>query len=142
MRRPLLVLLASLALPACHRYVPVELGEVRPDMAVRVRIADRPTSPPLEGSVVEIAPGGNGLVVLPEARTVYDDGPMSLAGSEIEVLERRELNQGRTALLVGGTALAGVGLILLIDGNAPSETPPPGGGIVFFRLPLGGFGGS
>jgi hypothetical protein len=138
MRRAGALLLAALLLSGCHRYVPAELGELRPDMAVRVRVADRPTSPPLEGPVVELGPGGSGVTILPEASILGEEGPVSLTPVQIEVLERRELDRTRTALVVAGTAIVGLASILLIEGEPTQEPQRPGGGLLFFRLPVGG----
>lgn len=138
MRRSRALLLSTLLLTGCHRYVPAELGELQPDMAVRVRVSDRPTSPPLEGPVVEVAPGSSGVTILPERSLLDDEGPVSLLPAEIQLLERRELDRTRTALLLAGTAAVGLASILLIEGEPTQDPPRPGGGVFSIRLPLGG----
>ena len=137
MRRILALLLAVPFTTACHTYVPVGVESVRPEMAVRVRLADRPTSGALEGQIVDAASPQRGFTLLPEVGQGLSSEPFFVESPNIEALERRELDRGRTALLVGGTALLGLGTILLIDGDPAAEGTPPGGGIVFLRLPFG-----
>ncbi len=131
------MLLCALPLAGCHTYTPVAVDAVRPEMAVRVRIVDRPTAGALEGEVVEVHPGARGFTLLPEARPGESAEPLAVEAPSIESLERRELDRRRTGLLIGGTALAGLGTILLIKGNPAAEGSTPGGGTVFVRIPFG-----
>ena len=135
MRRALLLSLL-VATAGCHRYTPIPMGQVEPEMTVRARLADRPTSPPVEGAVMQLVDGRAGFMLQPEFRPGESGEPVRVLETNLASLERRELDGTRTGLLIAGTILAGVGTMLLIDGNPFSEGPRPGGGEVFIRLPL------
>lgn len=146
MRAPTRLAFACLALAGCYSYRPVPSGAVPLDAQVRARLsaqqADRlgdvlpAGTRVLEGTVLES--GGDALLLLVPvssqlrgARVDVLNQRLRLSQSDIVELELKELDRGRTGLLVGAGAVA-LGAIVVAaivetgGGDGPEEPPETG----------------
>jgi hypothetical protein len=141
------------------RYVPVEIGAVRPNDEMRIRLTDDAAvrlarefgriSSQIEGNV-----GPRGVDSMEVAVWVGRDyagtqfstvrQTVSLARAEVTDLSRRQFSIGRTVLASSvGIALfvALVDQVFLQEDPNPTRNddipPPPAGGIIRLRIPFG-----
>lgn len=140
--RPALLGAALLLASGCFSYVPVETAAVAPGQEVQVHLTrqglaeleqlDMAGGATVRGRVVEREGDG---VLLRVPITRVQEGFHSVAlGQDIPIpsraivqIERRELNRGGTALLVGGTAALAAAVIYFIVGEGfgdDTQEPP------------------
>lgn len=89
-------------------------------MTVRVETRTGERVERVEGQVFEVANGT--LSVLPEVRPGGDDAPRVYRFAEVSEVTRRSLHTGKTLAVLGVGVAAGVGALLMAEGE------PPGGG--------------
>ena len=148
-----LVSLLALACPAwasgCYTYAVVPAERLAPGEDVRVVLAGSPLADAgvpgasVEGELLSREEGALMLYVPAGTRQVgFHSEVLSqrvrIAEASVLVLERRELDRGRTALLLGGLGL-GVGALAwkALGGEAGGQTTnPPGDGTSAAVLPL------
>ena len=150
-------LLLALAVAGCYTYVPARPGEVSPGTRVRVLLseeeADRLSDVTwtrdraVEGTLLE-EENGELLLLVPvitQTRGIRVETlrqRIRLSPEDILLLERRELNRGKTVVVVGTGALI-VGAVLANElwggANPGSEPPeaPPQDAIIWIRIPVG-----
>jgi len=141
---PLLAVPFALA-AGCYSYASVDPGAARPGTGVRARV----TAPAAErlapllstsdarvliGTLIENEPSGMIIEVPTVAQTEIGSSVqtlhqrVSVARGDLVELETRQLDRGRTALVVGASALiAGSVLIKSLQGQPGSDKPPTGG---------------
>ncbi len=146
-------LLSSLALGGCYSHFPVEEGSLAPRQEVRVwlnaegKAAVAPilgsevTS--LEGTVVRADPSGLALEVPAGVRQAGFHSELLrqeivLRRAQMTMLQRRELDRARTAILVtgAGTALAAVAWVAMTGWTGASSDHPSGDDPPQVRVPI------
>lgn len=167
MFRALVVLLVLTSLPACFYYAPAERPPPDPESKIRVHLAEprdvETRDDVVVGSVVRLdgfPMSWNGDTLVINASELHRTGDRStsanpgevfwLAPDEVEQIETRRLDAGRSALWAGGVALAAGGLGALLfggegggseaenpDGDDPSQMDSP---ILDFVLSIPVFG--
>jgi hypothetical protein len=156
MRRPIATLLLVLhAGTACYRYTPADPGDITPGSTVRVRMNDAQTRR-FAGIVPEDRRVVEGTVVLQRPDTMLIDVAIhtDVRGTRVESLnqridlprdglievELRELDRGKTSLVLGGaTLLVTLAIASTLSGAFRSDrtNPDPGQELVvpvFFRI--------
>jgi len=161
------VLLPALALSTllstgCFRYVPVTLETAPQGQDVRVlvtrqgaaelrEIIDVPGEVPSLTGRLEALEGRDVLLRVPVGQrqagfhTVSLDQTIRVPAGEILLIERREFDRGRTALLVGGAVAASTFIIVSIMQAFGGDTSDPGDPgapesripLPFFSVPIG-----
>ena len=132
-RNALCTVVLAVAASSCYAYAPIPLNTVEPSMTVRVETRTGTRVERVEGQVFEVTDGT--LSVLPEVRPGEDDGPRVYRFAEIAEVTRRSLHTGWTLAVLGVGAAAGVGALLLADGE-PADSGGPGGGPEFDLIPI------
>ena len=117
----------------CYAYAPIPVNTVEPSMTIRVETRTGERVDRVEGQVFEVSEGT--LSLLPEVRPGEDDGPRVYRFTEVAEVTRRSLHTGRTLAVMGIGAAAGVGVLLLAEGE-PASTGGPGGGPDFDLMPI------
>ena len=121
------------AASGCYAYAPIPVNTVEPSMTVRVETRNGERVDRVEGQVFEVSNGT--LSVLPEVRPGQDDGPRVYRFAEVSEVALRSLHTGRTLAVMGISVAAGVGALLLIEGE-PASTGGSGGGPDFDLVPI------
>lgn len=137
-------LLCGPALGGCYALVPVEEGALAPREEVRVWLSaegEAAVAPVLggrvrsvEGTVVSVDPSGLSLEVPVAVRQAGFHAErlrqeIRLAPAEVSLLQRRELDRARTAVVVTGTGAAlAAAAWLTMTGWTGASTDHPGGG--------------
>jgi hypothetical protein len=153
MRAKGFIVVGALALTAgCYKYVPSSVGEVSPGTPVRVRLTaveagrlvdQRLTDARLlTGTLVE----GDGENLLVDTSIGHNDAErgmrsvvqrLAVPTHEVLEIEQRQLDKGRTGLVVGaGTVALGVVIALQSRGGSGRSDTPGGGTQEARRVPI------
>ena len=132
-RRAVCTAVLAVATSGCYAYAPIPVDTVRPSMTVRVETRTGERVERVEGQVFEVANGT--LSMLPEVRPGGDDAPRVYRFSEVSEVTRRSFHTGRTLAVLGVGMAAGVGALLLAEGDPPG-TGGGGGGPEFDVVPI------
>ena len=143
MVRSLSVLASLLVLGGCFRYAPVEPAAVEPQTTVRAHLtpggAQRHQAllglddGHLEGTVAGV--DDDELQLLTGGVGTRSGATVTLSWGEIDGLERRHLDRGRTLLVAGAGVALGVAVLALVEGG-PFSDGGTGGDRDFTRVPL------
>ena len=148
-----LALCAPVLLAGCYTYAPVQPNSLQPGMGVRARIsatAAEQVAPLLGVSDARVLTGklidnasGTMIVEVPtmvparagaSAQSLYQR--ISIAPGQLVELESRQLDRGKTAIVVGAAAIiVGSGAYAAMKGG-PGLDRPPGGSSTDARVPL------
>lgn len=146
LRRPLAVVTATLffALSGCYSYAPVSDGAPEAGSEVRIRLNDegaqRVSSQTylranrvLTGRILRAGTEGLRLVISRAPRNQFATTGMirdtvDVPAAGIASAETKQVETGKTALLVGGVTAGAVGLgVAALSGGGARGTPPDGG---------------
>lgn len=147
LRRPLAAVTATLlfALTGCYSYSPVDDGAPEAGSEVRVRLNDegakRVSSQTylranrvLTGRILQAGTSELRLVISRPPRNQFSTAGMirdtvTVPAAGIESTETKQVETGKTALLVGGITAGAVALgAVALSGGGAGGTPPNGGG--------------
>lgn len=134
MRKLSPILALTVVASGCYSYSPVPVDTVTPEMIVRVEVQEGSGTERVEGQIFEVQ--GGSFSLLPEVRPGEDNAPRTLAFSEVNTVAQRTLDTRRTLAVLGIGIAAGVGTLLLADGEPGSTGNPPGGPGDFDLLPI------
>ena len=140
-------------LAGCYTYAPVQASSLQPGMGVRARItasASEQVAPLLGVSDARVLVGklidnssGTMIVEVPtmvparagaSAQSLYQR--ISIAPAQLVELESRQLDRGKTAIVVGAVVVIGTSAAIAAFKGGPGLDRPPGGSSTDARLPL------
>ena len=148
-----LALCAPVLLAGCYTYAPIQASSLQPGMGVRARIsaaAAEQVAPLLGVSDARILTGklidnasGTMIVEVPTmvparagASAQSLSQRISITPGQLVELESRQLDRGKTAIVVGAVVVIGGSAAIAAFKGGPGLDRPPGGSSTDAKLPL------
>jgi hypothetical protein len=140
-----------LVLGACHTFRPADRASVRSGEQVRVTLTSEAAAAQIEtfgdyrtsveGVVQETGSGGLGMTVARPSSAVEPGGTnlrsyVQIPWDDVTGVETKHFSASRTALVVGGAALAAVAILSVADFSGGNDGDPPGTDNQRVRIPL------